>query len=97
VIYCVGMWAAMIKSTRERNALRNNERQVEAHLALMGSRWEAFKQTNGGLEFVMLKTTYHEDGSLGVYGPVTSQVQLAQVVIGQFKTSHRWALQNRPV
>ena len=81
LVCCVAMWfAAGIKNRRYRNELRNNERQVAAHIAAIRTQWEAFRQTNAGLKFVKLKATYREDGSLGVSGPVTSQVQVAQIL-----------------
>jgi hypothetical protein len=80
LIYCVVMGAAIIKRTRQNDQLRNNLRLVEAHLALAGPQWKAFRQTNAGLEFVQLRATYHQEGSLEVCGPVTSQVQVAQVL-----------------
>src|SRR6059058_1158443 len=80
IVYLVGISVASIRRTRERNQWRSNERQVEAHLALIRPQWDAFKRTNAGLEFVNLKTTYHQEGSLDVSGPVTSQVQVVQVL-----------------
>jgi hypothetical protein len=54
LIYCVVMGAAIIKRTRQNDQLRNNLRLVEAHLALAGPQWKAFRQTNAGLEFAQL-------------------------------------------
>ncbi len=74
------MGLAGIRRTRQFDRERNNEQQVDAHLALIRPQWEAFKQTNAGLECVRIRTTYQGEGSLEVCGPVTSQVQVAQIV-----------------
>jgi glycine cleavage system aminomethyltransferase T len=80
VIYGVVMCLAANRRTRQSNQMRNNLGQVNAHLALIRPQWEAFRQTNGGLECVRIRATYHAEGSLEVYGPATSQVQVAQAL-----------------
>jgi hypothetical protein len=75
------MWyAAGIRNKRYGDQLRNNERQVAAHIAVIRPQWEAFKRTNAGLEVVQIKPTYRDDGTLEVSGAVTSQVQVTQVL-----------------
>ena len=69
------MWcAAGIRNTRYNNQLRNNERQIAAHIAVIRPQWEAFKRTNVGLE--VLVTVLEVDGITGS-GPLnTTRVAL---------------------
>src|SRR4051812_18934717 len=87
VIYCAVRLAGSIKAARERERFRNNEQQVKTYIASIRPRWETFRQTNAGLECIKIESTYHEDGSVAVYGPVTSQVQIVQVV-NFFRDTH---------
>jgi type II secretory pathway pseudopilin PulG len=80
VIYGVVMYLAANRRARQSDQMRNNLRQVNAHLALIRPQWEAFRQTNAGLECVRIRATYHAEGSVEVYGPATSQVQVAQAL-----------------
>jgi hypothetical protein len=80
VIFGIVWSVAGIKRARQHDYMDNNLRKVNAHLALIGPRWEAFKQTNAGLECVRIRATYQDQGSLEVYGPVTSRVQVAHAL-----------------
>jgi hypothetical protein len=81
LVCVVALWyAAGIRRKRDSQQWRNNERQAAAHIAAIRPEWEAFKRTNAGLEAIQLRPTYHEDGTLEVFGAVTSQVQVAQVL-----------------
>jgi hypothetical protein len=68
----------------------HNATPISAHIARMQPRWEEFKRTNAGLEFVQFCEPV--EGTLGVMGVVTSQVQIAKVVQFVTGTHPSWPL-----
>ncbi len=76
--YQVGTWG------------RHATTPINAHIARMQPRWEEFKRTNSGFEFVLFWE--RKDGTLGIGAVVTSQVQVDTLVQFVAGTHPAWPL-----